>query len=173
MPQTRSRNLWNFRVGFGSGITAPGYGFILHNRGRLFTLNPKSPNAIAPHKRPFNTLAAGFLMRDNSPLVTLGLMGGDTEAQGHEQIVIDIADLHKNVQQTGDLARFRHGQISNTLILEPPLYTLLGDQLRAIGHNVKSRNREPMGGSQAIMALPSGAYAAESDFGKDGEAVGW
>ena len=48
--------------GFGSGVTVPGYGFLLHNRGGLFTLDPKSPNAIAPHKRPFNTLAAGFLL---------------------------------------------------------------------------------------------------------------
>ena len=45
---------------FGSGITVPGYGFLLHNRGALFTLDPKSPNVIAPHKRPFNTLSAGF-----------------------------------------------------------------------------------------------------------------
>ena len=42
--------------GFGSGITVPGYGFVLHNRGALFTLDPESPNVIAPHKRPFNTL---------------------------------------------------------------------------------------------------------------------
>lgn len=104
--------------------------------------------------------------------MTLGLMG-DTQAQGHEQIVIDIADLRTNVQQAGDLARFRNDQISNTLILESPHYTLLGDQLRAIGHNVKSRSRAPMGVQQAIMVLRSGAYAAESDFGKDDEAVGW
>jgi gamma-glutamyltranspeptidase/glutathione hydrolase len=44
---------------FGSGLTVPGYGFVLHNRGALFTLDPKHPNAIAPHKRPFNTLSAG------------------------------------------------------------------------------------------------------------------
>ena len=50
-------------AGFGSGITVPGYGFLLHNRGGLFTLDPKSPNVIAPHKRPFNTLAAGFVMQ--------------------------------------------------------------------------------------------------------------
>src|SRR6202166_3440699 len=43
---------------FGSGITVPGYGFVLHNRGGLFTLDPNSPNVIAPHKRPYNTLAA-------------------------------------------------------------------------------------------------------------------
>lgn len=158
---------------FGSGITVPGYGFILHDRGALFSLDPKSPNAIAPHKRPFNTLSAGFIERNGRPLMTLGLMGGDMQSQGHEQIAVDIIDLHANVQQAGDMARFRHDEISNTLYLESPLYDLVGSKLRAMGHNVVSRNRAPMGGYQAIMVLPNGVYAGGSDFGKDGEAVGW
>jgi gamma-glutamyltranspeptidase/glutathione hydrolase len=158
---------------FGSGITVPGYGFILHNRGAGFTLDPKSPNAIAPHKRPFHTLSAGFIERDGRPLMTLGLMGGDMQAQGHEQIAVDVIDLRANVQQAGDIARFRHDEISNTLYLESPLYALAGNALRAMGHTVRSTNREPMGGYQAIMLLPRGVYAGGSDFGKDGEAVGW
>ena len=51
---------------FGSGITVPGYGFVLNDRGALFSLDPKSPNVIAPHKRPFHTLLPGFLMKDGS-----------------------------------------------------------------------------------------------------------
>ncbi len=158
---------------FGSGITVPAYGFILHDRGGLFTLDPKSPNAIAPHKRPFNTLAAGFIAQGGRPLMTLGLMGGDMQAQGHEQIAVDVIDLHANVQQAGDMARFRHSEISNALYLESPLYQLVGARLKAMGHNVRSSDRAPMGGYQAIMVLSNGAYAGGSDFGKDGEAVGW
>jgi gamma-glutamyltranspeptidase/glutathione hydrolase len=158
---------------FGSGITVPGYGLILHDRGALFTLDPKSPNVIAPHKRPFNTLAAAFIVRNGRPLMTLGLMGGDMQAQGHEQIAVDIIDLGANVQQAADMARFRHSEIANTLSLEAPLYDLVGERLHAMGHNVRSTTRSPMGGYQAIMVLPNGAYAGGSDFGKDGEAVGW
>ncbi len=158
---------------FGSGITVPGYGFILHDRGGLFTLNPKSPNAIAPQKRPYNTLMAGFVMHDGRPFMTLGLMGGDMQAQGHEQALVDVIDLGANVQQAGDMARFRHFQITNRLYMESPLYDLVGDRLKAMGHDVRTTDRAPMGGYQAIMVLPSGAYAAGSDFGKDGEAVGW
>ena len=158
---------------FGSGLTVPGYGFILHDRGGLFTLEPKSPNAIAPHKRPFNTLMAGFIAKNGRPLMTLGLMGGDMQAQGHEQIAVDIVDLGANVQQAGDMARFRHAEISDVLSLESPLYDLVGEPLRAMGYTVQSTNRGPMGGYQAIMLLPNGAYAGGSDFGKDGEAVGW
>ena len=107
---------------FGSGITVPGYGFILHNRGALFTLDPKSPNVIEPGKRPFNTLSAGFVMRNGEPVMTVTLMGGDMQAQGHAQLLVNILDLGANMQAAADMARFRHGQIPNVLSLETPLY---------------------------------------------------
>jgi gamma-glutamyltranspeptidase/glutathione hydrolase len=157
---------------FGSGITVPGYGFILHNRGALFTLDPRSPNAIAPRKRPFNTLSAGFVMHDGEPLMTVTLMGGDMQAQGHAQLLVNILDLGANLQAAADMARFRHSQVANTLSLETPLYDLVGSQLSAMGHMVKSVSGEEMGGVQIIMR-GQGYYRSGSDFRKDGEAVGW
>jgi gamma-glutamyltranspeptidase / glutathione hydrolase len=157
---------------FGSGVTVPGYGFILHNRGALFTLNPKSPNVIEPHKRPFNTLSAGFVMHNDQPLMTVTLMGGDMQAQGHAQLLVNILDLGANLQAGADMARFRHSQVSNTLSLETPLYDLVGAKLAAMGHAVKSVSGEEMGGVQILM-LDDGYYRSGSDFRKDGEAVGW
>ncbi len=170
----------NFGI-FGSGITVPGYGVMLHNRGALFTLNPRSPNVLEPHKRPFNTLSAGFAMRGGEPWMTVTLMGGDMQAQGHAQLMVNILDLGANLQAAADMARFRHAQVSNVLNLETPLYDLVGPQLAAMGHSVKSVNGEDMGGVQAIMMLtepgsaaPDGRYfRSGSDFRKDGEAVGW
>jgi gamma-glutamyltranspeptidase/glutathione hydrolase len=185
--------------GFGSGITVPGYGFVLHNRGALFTLNPQSPNVIEPHKRPFNTLSAGFVMHNGEPLMTVTLMGGDMQAQGHAQLLVDILDLGANPQAAADMARFRHSQISNVLSLETPLFDLVGAKLTAMGHTVKAVNGEDVGGVQTIMFVaergagqpgagqPGAAYAessgapkrvkgyyrSASDFRKDGEAVGW
>jgi gamma-glutamyltranspeptidase/glutathione hydrolase len=164
---------------FGSGITVPGYGFVLHNRGALFTLDPQSPNVIKPHKRPFNTLAAGFVMRGGEPLLTVTLMGGDMQAQGHVQLLVDVLDLGANVQAAADMSRFRHSQISNVLSLETPLYDLVGSQLAAMGHNVKSVNGGEVGGVQSIMFVAEpgsssrGYYRSGSDFRKDGQAVGW
>jgi len=161
----------NFSV-FGSGITVPGYGFLLHNRGALFTLDPKSPNVIEPHKRPFNTLSAGFVMQSGEPLMTVTLMGGDMQAQGHAQLLVNILDLGANVQAAADMSRFRHGQVSNVLSLETALYELVGSQLAGMGHIVKSVNGEDVGGVQSIMRV-NGYYRSGSDFRKDGEAVGW
>jgi len=172
---------------FGSGITVPGFGFILHDRGALFTLDPTSPNVIQPHKRPFNTLAAGLLLHENLPVMTVTLMGGDMQAQGHAQLLVDILDLGANVQAAADMARFRHSQISNILGLESPLYDLVGESLAAMGHSVTSIDGESVGGAQVIMFVPgqrhsdndsadnggNGYYRAGSDFRKDGQAVGW
>jgi len=157
---------------FGSGVTVPGYGFVLHNRGALFTLDAHSPNVIEPHKRPFNTLSAGLVMRSGEPLMTLTLMGGDMQAQGHAQLMVNIIDLKANVQAAADMARFRHSQVSNVLSLESPLYDLVGSQLAAMGHRVESVNGDSVGGVQVIMR-GAGFYRAGSDFRKDGEAVGW
>jgi gamma-glutamyltranspeptidase/glutathione hydrolase len=179
--------------GFGSGITVPGYGFVLHNRGGLFSLDPRSPNAIAPHKRPFNTLAAGFLLqagRSDGQRMTLELMGGDMQAQGHAQMVVNLVDLGANLQSATDMARFHHAQIGNRLYLESELAKRVGPQLKAMGHDVVVANGEPMGGYQAILFTPdpkepapdpartsqapvNGVYRAGTDHRKDGLAAGW
>ena len=162
---------------FGSGITVPGYGFVLHNRGTLFTLDPKSPNVIAPHKRPFNTLSAGFLMRDGQPVMTVTLMGGDMQAQGHAQLLIDVIDLGANIQAAADMARFRHSEVANVLTLESPLYELVGPALATMGHTVRPVSGADVGGVQVIQVVAPGTplryYRGASDFRKDGQAVGW
>jgi gamma-glutamyltranspeptidase / glutathione hydrolase len=181
---------------FGSGVTVPGYGFVLNDRGALFSLDPRSPNLIAPGKRPFHTLLPGFVMKNGQPLTAFGLMGGSQQAQGHVQVLIDMIDLGANIQAAGDAARFSHAQATNTLQLESNLYNLLGAQLKALGHTVVSANGEDMGGYQAISftphaaaALPAdngtahdqvpaekpidGVYRGASDHRKDGQAVGW
>lgn len=168
--------------GFGSGVTVPGYGFILHNRGALFTLNPKSPNAIAPHKRPFNTLSAGFVMRGREPMMAFQLMGGDMQAQGHAQVLVDMLDLGANLQAATDMARFHHAQVGNELGMESQLYDLVGKDLTAMGHRVRQNSSGAVGGFQAILVTPGADpanpaigrfYRAGSDHRKDGQAVGW
>ena len=175
---------------FGSGITVPGYGFVLNDRGALFSLKAGSPNLIAPGKRPFHTLIPGFIMKDGRPLTAFGLMGGGQQAQGHVQVLVDMIDLGANPQAASDAARFSHAQATNTLSLETQLYQKLGGQLKALGHKVEAANGENMGGFQAVayVAAPGetadapssghdapvpGTYRAGSDHRKDGQAVGW
>ena len=179
-------------AGWGSGITVPDYGFILHNRGGLFTLDPKSPNVIAPQKRPYNTLSAVLVMRNGRPLLVTGQHGGDQQGQGNMQVLVNILDLGANVQAAGDMARFSHNQVSNRLQLESQLFKLVGSQLISMGHNASSSDGSPVGGFEGIMFTPDagapsgcaptdlgctapigGIYRAGSNFREDGESVGY
>jgi gamma-glutamyltranspeptidase / glutathione hydrolase len=176
---------------FGSGITVPGYGFVLNDRGALFSLDPHSPNVIAPHKRPFHTLLPGFVMKGGAPLMAFGLMGGSQQAQGHMQVLVSMIDLGANPQAASDAARFTHSQATNTLYLESGLFAQVGAALSELGHKVVAANGDEMGGFQAIQFMPpgheaqtrshagsseqpiNGVYRGASDHRKDGEAVGW
>jgi len=163
---------------FGSGITIPGYGFVLHNRGGLFTLDPKSPNVIAPHKRPYNTLSTMFVTQDGSPLLMTGQHGSDQQGMGNMQVLVNILDLGANLQAAGDMARFTHNQVSNTLQLESQLFNLVGQELIKMGHKASSAGGEIAGGYQGIMVVPDPAgstrtYRAGSNFREDGDSIGW
>jgi gamma-glutamyltranspeptidase/glutathione hydrolase len=117
--------------------------------------------------------------------MTVTLMGGDMQAQGIGQVLVNVLDLGANVQAATDMARFRHGQVSNVLSLESPLFRLVGARLKTMGHDVRSVSGNIMGGYQAIMFTPDengaagtapaigGFYRAGSDHRKDGQAAGF
>jgi gamma-glutamyltranspeptidase/glutathione hydrolase len=160
--------------GSGSGLTVPGYGFLLNNRAALFRLDPKSPNVIAPGKRPFYTIIPGFVTRDGKPLMSIGVMYGDQQAQGQAQVLANILKWGANPQAAGDAARFSHNQRMNRLALETELFDAVGADLKARGQNVVKANGLAMGGYQAIMVDPhSGVLRGASDSRKDGQAVGY
>jgi len=178
---------------YGSRATVGPYGFILHNRGSAFSLDPKSPNLVAPRKRPFHSIIAGFVMKDGQPMMTFGNMGGSVQPETHAQHMVNMIDHGMNVQMTTDAARFTHNQNSNQLSLEANLFALVGEALKAKGHDVRSANGGAVGGYQGILftrdpRLPAplfdaswarddhpvnGVYRGGSDHRKDGQAAGW
>ena len=126
---------------YGSRATVGPYGFVLHNRGSAFSLNPKSPNVVAPRKQPFHSIIAGFVMKDGQPLMTFGNMGGSVQPETHAQHIVNMIDHGMNVQMTTDAARFTHNQNSNVLSLETNLFNLVGAALKAKGHDAPQRER--------------------------------
>jgi gamma-glutamyltranspeptidase/glutathione hydrolase len=178
---------------YGSRATVAPFGFVLHNRGGGFSLDPASPNVVAPRKRPFHTIIAGFVMKDGQPLMTFGNMGGSVQPETHAQHMVNLIDLGMNVQMTTDAARFTHNQTSNVLSLETNLFNLVGAALKAKGHDARAVDGGAVGGYQGILFtrdpnLPqptidqrsidddrpvNGLYRAGSDHRKDGQAVGW
>jgi gamma-glutamyltranspeptidase / glutathione hydrolase len=97
----------NFR-GMGSGLVPDRLGFMLHDRGQLFTLQDGHPNAYAPGKRPFQTIIPGFATRGGKPWLSFGVMGGDMQPQGQTQVIVNRVDHGLDAQAAGDSPRWHH-----------------------------------------------------------------
>ena len=93
---------------FGSGIVAGDTGIMLHNRGTGFVLEADHPNRLEPGKRPFHTLIPAMVFKDGKLLLSYGVMGGDIQAQGHVQVLINLIDRGLNLQQAIDAPRVRY-----------------------------------------------------------------
>src|SRR6185369_4972686 len=121
---------------FGSGLTAPGTGFILHNRGGLFTLEENHPNTLAPRKRPLHTIIPAFMEKDGVKL-GFGIMGGFNQPQAHAQFVANIADFGFNIQEALEGGRFTKGNFQGCdLQIEPLVPEETRRELTALGHEL-------------------------------------
>jgi gamma-glutamyltranspeptidase/glutathione hydrolase len=156
---------------FGAGIVAGETGITLHNRGSLFSLDPAHPNALAPGKRPFHTLIPAMVMKDGRPWLSFGVMGGDMQAQGHVQVLLNLIDFGMNVQEAGEAARFRHSPAG--LALESAFSAEARSGLESRGHHVITSSGV-FGGFQGILFDPkTGVMMGGSDPRKDGLAIGY
>ena len=172
----------NYR-GMGSGMCPPGLGFILQDRGELFSLEEGHFNVYAPGKRPFHTIIPAFITKDGKPLISFGVMGGSMQPQGHTQIVVNIVDFGMNLQEAGDAPRIRHSGSSQPtgsimtnggeVNLE---YGFRWEEIQKLiikGHSIQW-DLGGYGGYQAIMRDPeTGVYYGASESRKDGQAAGY
>ena len=173
----------NFR-GMGSGMTPPGLGFILQDRGELFNLKDKNHyNVYAPAKRPFHTIIPAFITKDGKPWVSFGVMGGAMQPQGHVQVVVNLIDFKMGLQEAGDAPRVQHlgssqptGEFmenGGTLYLETGFDYQAVRGLMRKGHRIAFGNGI-YGGYQAIMWDETNqVYYGASESRKDGQAAGY
>jgi gamma-glutamyltranspeptidase / glutathione hydrolase len=160
--------------GFGSGITVRGMGFVLQNRGALFSLDPKSPNVLAARKRPFHTIIPAFMERGDQH-IGFGIMGGPNQPVAHAQFVSNIVDYGMNVQAALENARFTVSSEGGChLTIESRVRAAVRDQLTAMGHQLRIAGEysSSMGRGQAVLTdSKSGVHYGGSDPRADGAAA--
>lgn len=172
----------NYR-GMGSGMTPDGLGFILQDRGEMFSLKAGHFNVFAPGKRPFHTIIPAFVTRNGKPWLSFGVMGGGTQPQMHAQIVVNLIDFGMNLQEAGDAPRMLHSGSSEPTdeIMTDGGYVSLENgysaktrrKLVQMGHVLRDVSGS-YGGYQAIMRDPqTGVYYGASESRKDGHAAGY
>ena len=172
----------NYR-GMGSGMCPTGLGFILQDRGEMFSLSEGHNNMYAPGKRPFHTIIPAFITRNGKPWISFGVMGGDMQPQGHAQIIVNLIDFKMNLQEAGDAPRMHHiGSSEPTgqqmtdggiLLLENGFRWEVIQKLLNLGHKVQW-DLGGYGGYQAIMwDAKNKVWFGASESRKDGQAAGY
>ena len=157
---------------FGAAIVEPRSGVLLQNRGLCFARRAGHPNACAPRKRPMHTIipALGAAASGGGRAMPFGVMGGDYQAAGHAQFLMNVLDLGMDPQRALDAPRiFPRAGI---LEVEPTLSAAIRRALARRGFRVGVA-ADPIGGGQAIWRAASGALIAASDPRKDGAALGF
>ena len=170
----------NYR-GMGSGMMPTGLGFMLQDRGELFSLDKNHKNALEGGKRPFHTIIPAFVTKDGKPFISFGVMGGATQPQAHAQIIINMIDFGLNLQEAGDAPRIVHSGSSQptgevmtdggSLSIESGFGKQIEQELSNKGHTIKYQ-KGVFGGYQAIM-FKDGVYYGASETRKDGQAAGY
>jgi gamma-glutamyltranspeptidase / glutathione hydrolase len=159
---------------FGSGIVASETGFVLHNRGALFTLNATSPNALAGRKRPRHTIIPGFAKNGDIRLV-FGIMGGWNQSQAHAQFIADLVDYKMNIQAALEAPRFTKRTFEGCDVqMENRFSQKTRDELTAMGHKIAVMGSfsSAVGGGQAVLRdFAKGINYGASDPRKDGAAI--
>lgn len=159
--------------GFGSGLVPPGTGFMLQNRGGLFSLDKNQPNTLEPHKRPLHTIIPAF-MENGERRIGFGIMGGWNQGQAHAQFVSNIADFGMTIQQALEAGRFTKGTFEGCDVdIESLVPEKSRAELTSRGHVL--RVVQPRSGSfgygQAVMSGPGGVRFGASEPRHDGAAI--
>jgi len=160
-------------AGFGSGVVAPGTGYVLQNRGSLFSLERGHPNALAPHKRPLHTIIPAFMQKGDTR-IAFGIMGGWNQSQAHAQFVSNVVDFGMNIQGALEAARFSKTTFDGCdLSIETRVSPAVIRELESMGHVIKTVGQYyvPLGAGQAVMSVSGGVHFGASDPRKDGSAV--
>jgi gamma-glutamyltranspeptidase / glutathione hydrolase len=159
---------------FGSGLVPDGCGFVLQNRGAMFSLDPSHPNVLAGRKRTLHTIIPAMMEKDELR-IAFGIMGGWNQAQAHAQFISKIVDHGINIQSVLESPRFTKLTFDGCDVkLESRIDAATRAELQKRGHiiEVLEPYGQDVGGGQAVMRdFKTGVNFGASDPRKDGAAI--
>jgi gamma-glutamyltranspeptidase/glutathione hydrolase len=170
---------------FGSAMYVDGEagGFFINDVLARFNLDPKHPNALAPRKRPRQTLNPVLVVKDGKPLMVFGSPGGDTQGQSQLQFFLNYVEFGKNVQQALEQPYFSTSVYHQSfhphrpgkgLSVSQRIPTQVREDLAKRGHAVRTHSAMGVGSVKAIVVDPrSGVLMGGAAPATDGYVIGW
>ena len=159
---------------YGSGVVVPGTGVVLNNRMTGFSLDPKSPNVLAPGKKTMHTLNTWMLFRDDAFWAVGGTPGADVQVQTNLQTVTQMIDHGRSPQAAIESPKWHVAPDGAHLFLEDRLPLDTCYELRQRGHQLTVGGAWSGSCASQIITLDpkTGSLLAGSDPRVDGLALG-
>ncbi|VVD65441.1 Putative gamma-glutamyltransferase YwrD [Pandoraea morbifera] len=163
---------------WGSGVVLGDTGVLWHNRGAAFSVDPKSPNALQPGKRPFHTLNPGMYLKQGRPQLLYGTQGADGQPQTLAAVLTRLIDYGMDPLTALRRPRFLLGRTfsdsRDSLKLEQDAGDEVFAALAARGHEISPLPPQSQlaGHPGAIRLGPHGQMTGAHDPRSDGRALG-
>ncbi|MBB3945120.1 gamma-glutamyltranspeptidase/glutathione hydrolase [Rhizobium skierniewicense] len=123
---------------WGSGVLLEDTGILWQNRGAAFSVDPVSPNGLAPGKRPFYTLNPGIGLKDGKPHLLYGTQGADGQPQTLALLLSRLIDHGFDPLSALSTPRFLLGRtfsdVRDNLKIEASVGADIIATLHAMGH---------------------------------------
>jgi len=165
---------------FGAKMMVPGLGIILNNEMDDFALAPDvanvyglkgaGPNAIAPGKRPLSSMTPTIVLKEGSPMLTLGGSGGPTITTATLQVLLNVVDFHLDPERAIRSPRIHDQDFPKTVFAEAALPAVDRNALAAMGFQIKT---VPMLGDEEAIEITADGYDGAADPRKGGAALGY
>ncbi|HSB73934.1 MAG TPA: gamma-glutamyltransferase [Candidatus Methylomirabilis sp.] len=160
---------------FGSGFIAGDTGILLNNLLKWNDLDPRSPNALAPHRTVETRMAPLQAFRGGRLLLALGTPGSYGIPQTTTQMFLNLVEYGMDIQEAIEAPRVRVYQ-DRVVDAETRIPAEVRAALTARGHVIRELPDWSwvVGGGQGVWVDPvSRALAGGADPRRDGYAVGW
>jgi gamma-glutamyltranspeptidase/glutathione hydrolase len=169
---------------WGSGITVPGYGFLLNNELTDFNSAPTAKgepeaedynpgaNDVASFKRPRSSMSPVMLFKDGNFFAGYGSPGGSTIINSVVNMTLNIIDHGMSVQDAIDAPRLSQTSSSGSASHEEGFDENVLEELRNLGHSVRS-GPSVIGSVQAVVVdLKNGQQFGGADSRRAGTVIG-
>jgi gamma-glutamyltranspeptidase/glutathione hydrolase len=151
----------------GSGITVPGYGFLLNNEMTDFDFSGPAPNVPEPGKRPRSSMAPTIALKNGKPAFTIGSPGGSTIITTVLQTIFNHIDLGMPMDQALNAPRISERNGAQTDIEPGFPGSAQAQALEKFGHKWESGPAE-IGAANALVFNPDGTVTAVSEGKRHG-----
>jgi gamma-glutamyltranspeptidase/glutathione hydrolase len=169
-------------MGFGSGVTVEGLGFLLNDEMDDFSSKPGVPNgfgliqgpanAIGPGKRPLSAMTPTIVTSNGKLLLVLGSPGGPTIITTVANILMGVVDYGMNIQEAVNAPRFHNQWLPDSTNVERGFSPDTVKMLEEKGHKLARKGY--WGDAECIMIdLKTGERLGAPDGRNNGKAIGY